>query len=93
METRAYVLLQNADYDVYSTQQLERELSVLESGYAVVDFQNVTYIDSSALTQLISALKRMRTKNEHSTITLTNVKPSIRRLFELTALNKLFTLE
>lgn len=93
METRAYVLLQNADYDVYSAEQLERELSVLESGYAVVDFENVAYIDSTALTRLISALKRMRTKNENSTITLTNVKPAIRRLFELTALNKLFTLE
>lgn len=93
METRAYVLLQSADYDVYSAEQLERELSVLESGHAVVDFENVAYIDSTALTRLISALKRMRTKNENSTITLTNVKPAIRRLFELTALNKLFTLE
>lgn len=90
METTARVLLQNAEYDFTSAHVLEGELSVLHSGAAIVDFANVRFIDSSALTRLIGTLKRMQSNDENSTITLENVNPSIRRLFELTALTRLF---
>lgn len=90
MQTTLRVLLQDAEYDFSSCDQLESELSVLHSGAAVVDFSNVTFIDSSALTRLIGTLKRMQANDETSSMALVNVKPPIRRLFELTALNQLF---
>lgn len=92
METASRVLLQNAEYDFSSCDELEDELSVLHSGFVIVDFSNVTFIDSSALTALINTLKRMRSKDESSSITLVHLKPGLRRLFELTALNQLFSI-
>ena len=93
METRHHVRLKSSEYDVFSADSLEQELSVLQGGDAVVDFADVTYIDSSALTRLINALKRMRSNNENSTLSIVNAKPAVRRIFELTALNGIFRLE
>lgn len=93
MEIRPYVRLQSNEYDMFSADALERELSILESGDAVVDFADVAYVDSSALTRLIRVLKRMQSNDECSTLSFVNVSPAIRRIFELTALNGLFQLE
>lgn len=93
METEQYVLLQKTEYDIYTAPELEKELSVLESGDALVDFANVTYIDSTALGRLISTLKRMRSIDEHSAITVTNLSPTMRRLFEMTEMKRLFHID
>lgn len=93
MNTGAHILLENAEYDFLSKAALEHELRELDAGAAVVDFSNVSYIDSSALTTLITTLKRMRSNDPGSTIALKNVRPTIRRIFELTALTNLFNLE
>jgi anti-anti-sigma factor len=92
MQTTLRVLLQHAEYDFSSSDRLDVELSVLHSGAAVVDFSNVTFLDSSALTRLIGTLKRMQATDANSSMALVNLRPPIRRLFELTSLDRLFSI-
>lgn len=93
MNTAAGVLLKRAEYDIATAPELEDELSALNSGMAVIDFAQVSYIDSSALALLIATLKRMKEKDPQSTLVLRNTSPAVRRLFELTNLTRLFLVE
>jgi anti-anti-sigma factor len=93
MQTESRVVLQKAEYDVYSVSDLDKELASLESGNVVVDFINVEYIDSTALGHLIRALKHVRTKDAAAIMTLENVRPRIKRVLEITGLTQIFTLK
>jgi anti-sigma B factor antagonist len=93
METTTVVRLLKPEYDIFSAPELEAELCALQPGMAVIDFTAVTYIDSSALTMLISALKRLRERDPQSSMVLRNVNPGVRRLFELTNLTEFFGVE
>ena len=93
MNTTTAVRLLKPEYDIFSAPELEAELSTLQPGTAVIDFSAVTYVDSSALTLLITTLKRMREQEPHSTLVLRHLNPGVHRLFELTNLTEFFTVE
>lgn len=52
---------------------------------------SLDYIDSTGLGVLISVLKQM--KEQGTTIIISDIKPSIKKLLELTSLDKVFTIE
>lgn len=52
---------------------------------------SLDYIDSTGLGVLISVLKQM--KEHDTTIIITDIKPSIKKLLGLTSLDKVFTIE
>lgn len=52
---------------------------------------SLDYIDSTGLGVLISVLKQM--KEDNTTIIITDIKPSIKKLLELTSLDKVFTIK
>ena len=52
---------------------------------------SLDYIDSTGLGVLISVLKQM--KEDERTIIITDIKPSIKKLLELTSLDKVFTIK
>ncbi len=87
-----HVVLQRAAYDFATAAHLEAELGPLIQGDGTVEFSNVEYIDSSSLAVLIRALKRMREADPNSSLHLTNVKPRLRRIMEITGLTALFVL-
>ena len=56
----------------------------------VVDLGEVTFVDSTALSVLVSALKRLRQADGDLELAAPN--PSVRRVFEITGLTRLFTI-
>lgn len=79
------------EVDVYTAPQLKQQMiGLLESGVKelVVDLTKVDYLDSTALGVLIGGLKRMREVDGN--MALVCPSPRIRRVFEITGLDKIF---
>ena len=79
------------EVDVYTAPQLKQQMiSILESGakMMVVNLTKVDYLDSTALGVLIGGLKRMRERDGN--LVLICPSPRIRRVFEITGLDKIF---
>lgn len=79
------------EVDVYTAPQLKQQMiNLLESGAKemVVDLTKVDYLDSTALGVLIGGLKRMREMDGNMVLVCPN--PRIRRVFEITGLDKIF---
>ena len=62
----------------------ERNVDIL------IDGSKLEYLDSTGLGALISLLKMVRETD--NSITIENLKPNIRKLFNITELDKLFTI-
>jgi anti-sigma B factor antagonist len=79
------------EVDVYTAPQLKQQMiSLLETGKIdmVVDLTKVEYLDSTALGILIGGLKRAREREGN--LPLICPSPRIRRVFEITGLDKIF---
>ncbi len=88
------VLTARGEIDVYTSPDFRRELQELVGAPAnrvVVDFGSVDFIDSSGLGVLVGALKRMRERD--GTIVLRAMTPSTKKVFDITGLTDLFTVE
>jgi anti-sigma B factor antagonist len=79
------------------------ELNIAEIGQALsgmvesrerpkllLDFAQVDHLSSAALSMLINVHNRIKQRNGQ--LRLANIKPPIREVFEITKLNRLFTL-
>lgn len=86
------VTLTSAEYNIYSTLQLENELAALVPGNNVVDCRNVAYVDSTALSVFVRVFKRLRAREPETKIALVNTAPTVRRVFEVTRLDGIFRL-
>lgn len=56
----------------------------------VIDFEKVTYIDSSGLATLVEVLKK--TKTQGGLLGLAGMSDKVKSLFEITKLDKLFSI-
>jgi anti-anti-sigma factor len=77
--------------DGANTNQLRREISdVVENGadIVLVDFQDVTFINSSGLGALVSTLKLVRSAG--SQIFICSLTEQVKMMFELTKMNRVF---
>lgn len=84
---RPHVVSFNGELDIWKQDEVEAALSVLDGSVpAVVDLSNVRYLDSAFL----SALIRLRRRLSESSITLIVKTPSVRRVLELTEMQRLF---
>jgi len=93
-DSGAPVLVARGEIDVYTSPDFRRELQQLvatDSATVVVDFSAVDFIDSSGLGVLVGALKRMRERD--GTIALRGMTPSTQKVFDITGLTSLFTIE
>jgi anti-anti-sigma factor len=86
----ATVVLTAREYDIYSVARLERELDGLSASHCTVDLRYVRYLDTTCIGALIRALKRLRSSDPSSTLTITNVQRSLRRVFQIAGLDRLF---
>jgi len=85
------VIKLGGEVDVYTAPQLKQKmLGLLEAGAGqmVVDLAQVEYFDSTALGVLIGGLKRIRERDGN--LALICPSPRIRRVFEITGLDKVF---
>lgn len=90
----APVLAIRGEVDVSTSAALRDELyGIVDTGArrVVVDCSEMDFIDSSGLGVLVGALKRVREKDGE--IVLRSLNPSARKVFEITGLTKLFTIE
>ena len=86
---RPHVVSFNGELDIWKEHEVEARLSVLDGGAPIViDLADVRYLDSAFL----SALVRLRRRLPQSEITLLVEAPSVRRIFELTEMHRLFTI-
>ena len=77
--------------DGSSTNQLRREISdIVENGATIVlvDFQDVTFINSSALGALVSTLKLVRSAGAE--LFLCSLTEQVKLMFNLTKMNRVF---
>ena len=70
--------------------ELHRLLEDVSTTRLVVDLTAVTFLDSSALGVLVGALRRLRERGGE--LHVVQPRPMVRRIFELTALDAIFTL-
>ncbi len=85
------VIALEGEVDVYTAPQLKQQMMTeLEAGarQMIVDLTKVEYFDSTALGVLIGGLKRIRERD--GGLSLICPSPRIRRVFEITGLDKIF---
>jgi anti-sigma B factor antagonist len=81
------------ELDVNTAPELRERLAGLigEGSRAIlIELSGVTFVDSTALSVLVSALKRLRQAD--GDLQLASPTPSVRRVFEITGLTRLFTI-
>jgi len=84
----------SGEIDIYNAPELkDNMLKLIEEnkGDILIDCADLKYIDSTGLGVLISALRRVKEYN--GKITIKNLKPYIYRIFAITGLDKVFTIE
>jgi anti-sigma B factor antagonist len=87
------VLEVHGEVDVSTAPELRSKLlAVAQSGQktAVVDLTNVTFVDSTALGVLVSALKRFRSNGGDLRLVVT--QPHITKVLEITGLTDVFAI-
>jgi anti-anti-sigma factor len=84
---RPHVVSFSGELDIWKESDVEAKLKALNGrGDAVIDLSGVRYLDSAFL----SALVRLRRRLPACKITVVAVTPSVRRIFELTEMHRLF---
>jgi len=87
------VIVVQGDLDAYSAPRLREVLTDLIAGgsdWIVVDCCTLEYIDSSGLGALVAGLKQMSDHN--GTLALAEPNDSVRRVLQVTGLDRLFPL-
>jgi anti-sigma B factor antagonist len=85
----------HGEIDVASSPRLRQKLiSLIDQGAKsiVLDLGGMSFIDSSGLGVLVGALKRLREQSGDA-IVLRGMQDPVRRVFEITGLTELFTIE
>ncbi|OZV10465.1 anti-anti-sigma factor [Tissierella sp. P1] len=86
-----WVFLPEGEIDIYTSPKFKEEILKHFSSKQtdiLIDGENLNYVDSTGLGALISILKKLK-DNEYK-IYLSNIKPNIRKIFDITELDKLF---
>jgi anti-anti-sigma factor len=84
---RPHVVSFSGELDIWKESDVEAKLAAFDGARAaVLDLSAVRYLDSAFL----SALVRLRRRLPACSITLVAATPSVRRIFELTEMHRLF---
>jgi anti-sigma B factor antagonist len=90
-----WVVQLRGEVDVATSPLLRAELNKLVDGDArslVLDLAALKFIDSSGLGVLVEAQDRLK-ERDGETLVLRDVQEPVRRVFEITGLTELFTIE
>lgn len=81
------------EVDLASAPQFRRSLhDLIDQGHnrMAMDLSDLEFMDSTGLGVLIGCLKRL--KEAEGTLVLAGVRPSVARVFEVTGLDRIFTI-
>jgi anti-sigma B factor antagonist len=87
------VVAVRGEIDLFTAPEMKTALSeAIEAGKSriVVDLEETTFLDSTALGVLIGTVKRLRSRDGR--LTIVNVDPNIAKTFEITGLDQIFTI-
>jgi len=90
-ENGIVILTLDGEVDLYNAPSLKEEIKkcIDERKYnVVIDFEKVTYIDSSGIGALISSMSNL--KKYQGALKITNITGSVKKVFELTKLTSFF---
>lgn len=93
-ENKQWEVTPQGEIDIYTSADFKKVLlELLQENNTDIKIigTSLDYIDSTGLGVLISVLKQM--KEDDRTIIITDIKPSIKKLLELTSLDKVFTIK
>jgi anti-sigma B factor antagonist len=93
LDAERHLVAVRGDLDLHTAPELREVLGrAIDEGRSriVVDLTETSYMDSSGLTALVVAHKRLRKRDGQ--LVVVNVDPSIGRTFEITGLHLLFPL-
>jgi len=88
-----YVISLAGEVDLYTAPEFKQQLlEVIGQGgtEVVVDFSDTTFIDSTTLGVLVGGVKRLRTSDGRLSLVCND--RSITKIFEITGLDKVFTI-
>lgn len=88
---KMWIVSPQGEVDIYTSPKFKEEvLNAFESNEndLLIDGENLVYVDSTGLGALIYILKKLKDNNYK--IYLSNIKPNIRKIFDITELDKLF---
>ncbi len=91
--TGTIVLAISGDADLHAAPELRSRIAAeIDDGakLVVVDLSETTFVDSMALGVLLGALKRLRASGGEMVLIVS--RPDIRRIFEITLLDRIFPL-
>ena len=94
VDNNQWVVKPTGEIDIYTSADFKDTLlALIEEKNTDIEIvgTSLDYIDSTGLGVLISVLKQM--KDHGTTIIIKNIKPSIKKLLELTRLDKVFTIK
>lgn len=76
--------------DASNGDALRQQLTDVSDGHqqVVIDFSNVTFVDSSALGAFVALLRRLNQKGGE--LKVAGLRPTVKTVFELTRLDKVF---
>jgi anti-sigma B factor antagonist len=90
-ENSATIVELSGEVDLYSSPEVRNVLLKLiqdKTSIIIVDLKKVSYIDSSGVATLVEGLQKA---GEYSgTLKLTNLQDTVRHVFELSSLDKVF---
>lgn len=92
--TNQWVIELAGEVDIYTAGQLKDTfIKIMEQKKEdiKIDAEQLEYIDSTGLGVLIGALKRL--KQEDKNIIISNTKPNIKKLLNITGLDKIFIIQ
>jgi anti-sigma B factor antagonist len=78
------------EINISTSPELKKQFDKQAAKKTVVDLSKVTYIDSSGLATLVEMLKK--TKGQGGSLGLAGMSEKVRSLFEITKLDKLFSI-
>lgn len=92
-DSNQWIIKPIGEIDIYTSSVFKEEIvNAFEDRKAdlVIEGENLEYIDSTGLGALISVLKMLQ--ETEFKIYIDNIKPNIRKLFDITELDKLFVI-
>jgi anti-sigma B factor antagonist len=93
-EKNIWVIVPEGEIDIYTSPKLKDTLTRMlkdKEADILIDGKKLDYVDSTGLGALISILKKVKEKDNK--IYMENVKPNIRKLFDITNLDKVFVIK
>ncbi len=89
----AYVISLAGEVDLYTAPEFKQQLlEVISQGgkNVIVDFSNTTFIDSTTLGVLVGGVTRLRTNDGQLSLVCSD--RNITKIFEITGLDRVFTI-